>query len=92
MLHFKRCLRSLLMAASLATTLMIVGCAARVGVGYRVYDPYHRDYHVWDDRETVYYNQWAGETHRDPHREFRRLHRDERNEYWNWRHNHPDKR
>jgi hypothetical protein len=92
MLNSKRSLRSLLMVASLATPVVITGCAARVGVGYRVYDPYYRDYHVWDDHETVYYGQWAGETHREPHREFRKLNRDEQKEYWNWRHNHPDKR
>lgn len=45
--------------------MMFVGCTARVGVGYRVYDPYYRDYHIWDDRETVYYNRWAGDTHRE---------------------------
>lgn len=87
----KRHLRALLMAAFLATPLLITGCSARVGVGYRVYDPYYRDYHVWDDGEVVYYNRWAGETHRDAHRDFRKLNRNEQKEYWNWRHSHSDK-
>jgi hypothetical protein len=39
---------------------------------YRVYDPGHSDYHVWDDREGVYYNQWVAESHRE-RREFRKL-------------------
>ena len=40
--------RSILVAAAL---VIGTGCAARVGVGvgYRSYDPYHTDYHVWDD-------------------------------------------
>ena len=24
----------------------------------RVYDPYHKDYHNWDDRENVAYRRW----------------------------------
>jgi len=91
MLNSKRCLRSLLMVASLTTSVIITSCAARVGVGYRVYDPYYRDYHAWDDHETVYYNQWAGETHRDAHRDFRKLNKGEQKEYWNWRHSHSEK-
>jgi hypothetical protein len=77
MLNSKQCFRSLLMAASLVTLAMFTGCAANVGVGYRAYDPYYRDYHVWDDHETVYYNQWVGETHREPHRDFRKQFRRE---------------
>ena len=57
---------------------------------YRVYDPYYTDYHVWNDDEVGYYNRWAAETHRDPHRDFRKLNKDEQKEYWTWRHNHGD--
>jgi hypothetical protein len=64
-------------------------CAVRVSSGYRVYDPYHRDYHTWDDREIVFYNQWRTENHRDQ-REFRKLNREDQKQYWNWRHDHPD--
>ncbi|MFZ2002740.1 MAG: hypothetical protein WA239_17130 [Candidatus Sulfotelmatobacter sp.] len=35
----------------------------------RVYDPYYSDYHVWNDDEVVYYQQWAHEYHRDTHRD-----------------------
>lgn len=69
--------------------VMMIGCAARVSVGYRAYDPYRRDYHVWDDHETVYYNQWSVETHR-PHREYRKLKHNEQHDYWKWRHDHDD--
>lgn len=87
-----RPLRNIALAACLASPVMITGCAARVGVGYRVYDPTYRDYHRWDDREGGYYNRWTIETHRAPRREFRELHDDEQREYWNWRHNHGDRR
>ena len=77
--------RRLVMTTAFCMPLVITGCAARVGVGYRVYDPYRSDYHVWDDHEGVYYNRWTVETRRS-HREFRKLHPDEQREYWKWRH------
>jgi hypothetical protein len=77
-------------AAALALPVMLFGCAAHVGVGYR-YDPYYHDRHAWDDHEIVFYNQWTDETHRDRRRDFRKLKRHDQEEYWNWRHNHPDK-
>ena len=49
--------------------------------------PYHNDYHRWNHGETVYYNQWVVETHRD-NRDFRHLDKDQQREYWNWRHDH----
>jgi hypothetical protein len=56
-------------------------------VGYRAYDPGYSDYYTWDDHEGVYYNQWIVETHR-PHRDYRRLKRNDQRAYWQWRHNH----
>src|ERR1700728_229792 len=61
-----------LMTVSLLAATVLTGCAAHVGVGYRVYDPYYGDYHVWNDAEVGYYNQWTVETHR-PHRDYRKL-------------------
>lgn len=66
----------------LESTVAISGCAGTsIGVGYRVYDPYRSDYHVWDRNEGVYYNQWAAETHRDPHGDFRKLKPADQTEY-----------
>ena len=59
----KRYLVSLWMAACLTAGVIVTGCA--VGVGYRSYDPYHRDYHRWDNRETLYDRQRAVEAQRD---------------------------
>jgi hypothetical protein len=81
-------LSSLLLAAALASSL--AGFACEHHHYYRVYDPYYTDYHVWDNDEVFYYNRWSGETHRDPHREFRKLPPEEQKEYWTWRHNHGD--
>ncbi len=78
---------SILAAAILFASVMITGCAARVGVGYRYYDPGYRDYHAWGPGETVYYNQWLVETHH-PHREYQRLNHADQRRYWEWRHQH----
>jgi len=82
-------LSSLLLAAALASSLAGIGCAEHHS--YRVYDPYYTDYHTWNNDEVVYYNQWVGETHRDPHRDFRHLSKEDQKEYWTWRHNHGDR-
>ena len=80
-------LSSLLLAAALASSMVGLACEHHY---YRVYDPYYTDYHAWNGDEVVYYQRWAGETHRDPHRDFRRLPPREQKEYWTWRHNHGD--
>ncbi len=72
---------------SLFVATLLTGCAAHVGVGYRVYDPYYGDYHVWNDPEIGYYNQWVVETHL-PHRDYRKLSRKDQHAYWDWRHQH----
>ena len=63
--------KSILAVVTMASALT-VACATHVGVGYRVYDPYYSDYHVWGPDEGVYYNRWAVENHRE-NRDFRRL-------------------
>ena len=83
--HF---MRSLLLAAALASSLAGIGCAEHHS--YRVYDPYYTDYHVWNNDEVVYYHRWADENHRDRNRDFKSLRPEEQKEYWTWRHNHGD--
>ena len=75
--------------ALMAAPIFVAGCAAHATYGYRVYDSGHADYHVYDRDEEVYYNQWVVETQR-PHRDFRKLHDNDRREYWKWRHEHHD--
>jgi protein-tyrosine phosphatase len=81
-------LRSLLLAAALASALAGIACSEHHS--YRVYDPYYTDYHTWNDSEVVYYHRWAEETHRDPNRDFRKISPEQQKEYWTWRHNHGD--
>jgi hypothetical protein len=84
----KKLLCTGLTTAGLLATVMASGCAVHAGVGYRVYDPYYTDYHVWNDGEVGFYNRWTVETHRDSHRDFRKLNHDDQHEYWKWRHEH----
>ena len=77
---------SLLLAAALASSFAGLACGDHHH--YRAYDPYYTDYHVWNSNEVVYYNQWTTETHRDPHRQFKKLPPNEQKDYWTWRHNH----
>jgi hypothetical protein len=84
-----RFLSSLFLASALASVALGTACGGHRY--YRAYDPYYSDYHVWDDNEVVYYNQWATEYHRDPHRDFRKLRPEEQKEYWTWRHSHGDR-
>jgi hypothetical protein len=81
-----RLLGSWFLAAVLAFSVVSIGCAHHHY--YRVYDPYYSDYHIWNGEESGYYQQWAVEYHRDPHRDFRKLPPGEQKEYWGWRHTH----
>jgi hypothetical protein len=83
-----RFVSSLFLAAALTSSVLGTACAE--GHYHRVYDPYYSDYHVWNDNEVVYYQQWSRENHRDSGRDFRKLRPEEQKEYWTWRHSHGD--
>ena len=83
-----RFVSSIFLATALASSVLSTACAEHHY--YRAYDPYYSDYHVWNDSEVVYYQQWARENRRDEHRDFRKLKPAEQKEYWNWRHSHGD--
>ena len=83
MRNFHRTLSILAFTAALSAPALIAGC----NDGYRAYDPYYNDYHVWNDREVVYYNNWEHDTHRN-HVDYRKRKPEEQKEYWNYRHSH----
>jgi hypothetical protein len=76
-----------LLFAALLSPMLQTGCAVRVESGYRVYDPYYRDYHVWNGQEAGYYNRWVTENHRS-NQDFRKLNKSAQKQYWDWRHSH----
>jgi hypothetical protein len=55
----------------------------------RYYDHMHKDYHVWNDQENRAYRHWL-EERREAYRDFGKLKRREQEEYWTWRHGHPE--
>jgi hypothetical protein len=78
----RRYLRPLLLVLALANSAACL-------VGVRVYDEPHADYHRWNDQEERAYREYLVEQHRD-YREFAKLERRDQDDYWNWRHDHPD--
>jgi len=82
---------ALLMTATLAIPLVLPADAsagqttttARNRV--RVYDPYRRDYHRWNQREQREYRAYLAERHRAYVR-YERQRLAERRAYWRWRH------
>ncbi|MGA8142325.1 MAG: hypothetical protein WB987_00360 [Candidatus Acidiferrales bacterium] len=55
----------------------------------RVYDPGHKDYHNWDEREDRACRHYLEERHEE-YRAYKKLKRKQQREYWEWRHSHPD--
>jgi hypothetical protein len=86
-----RYIGSLLLAAAFTAPVAIMAAPAPNddGVQVRVYDSHHKDYHNWDDRENKSWGVYLNDNHRRPH-EYSKSNRKEQNNYWNWRHSHPD--
>jgi hypothetical protein len=79
---------SILLSATLAAPVVVL--AAPTPQDDRgVYDREHKDYHKWDDHENQAWHRYLAENHRKEH-EFAKANRKEQEEYWAWRHNHPD--
>jgi hypothetical protein len=80
---------SLFLTAAFVTPVAMIAAPApqRAGVQVRVYDSGHKDYHNWDDNENHAWGLYLSENNRKPH-EFRKARKNEKSEYWNWRHDH----
>ena len=53
------------------------------------YDSKHRDWHQWNDGEDQAYRHYTDEHHQN-NRDFSQASEREQQQYWNWRHKHPD--
>ena len=84
-----RYISSLLLAAALAAPMAIMAAPEPQAVQVRVYDRNHKDYHNWDDRENHAWGLYLSDNHRPSH-EYAKSNKKEQNNYWNWRHSHPD--
>jgi hypothetical protein len=57
----------------------------------RYYDKQHKDYHQWNDNESKSYGVFLNENHIQVH-VFKKAKPAEQQQYWNWRHDHPDEK
>jgi hypothetical protein len=55
----------------------------------RYYDRSGKDYHQWNGQEDKAFRVYLGEQHRD-YRDFHRENRGQQQQYFTWRHSHPD--
>jgi uncharacterized protein YxeA len=55
----------------------------------RYYDKAHKDYHQWNDSEESSYAKFREERHIPDH-PFAKARPTEQQQYWSWRHDHPD--
>jgi hypothetical protein len=84
--------RFLILGAFLACATLTAPVALRADDHHdkRYYDRDGRDYHTWNDQEDRAYRIYLAEQHRE-YREFRRVKTVQQNEYFRWRHEHPDR-
>ena len=79
--------------ALLLSAALLAPVAARAGddvhKDQRYYDRSSKDWHEWNEREDQAYRRYLQEHHRE-YREFHRASRRDQDDYWKWRHQHPD--
>src|SRR6266705_2420206 len=63
---------------------------ANANITVRVYDPYRRDYHAWDNREQRTYRAYLAQRHRS-YLAYQRQRLAQRRAYWQWRHEHEER-
>ena len=80
---------TLFLAAAFASPAPMLAAPTPQDVQVRVYDEHHKDYHNWDEREDRAWHRYLKEKHRKYH-EFNKAEKREQEEYWDWRHDHPD--
>jgi type III secretory pathway component EscR len=80
-----------LSALVLGTTMMAGPVLAQDGDRHekRYYDRSGKDYHTWNNNEDRAYRAYLQEQQRE-YRDFHRERRPQQQQYFNWRHQHPD--
>jgi hypothetical protein len=87
----QRYLASFILAGAMFAPVAAVAApiAQDAAVQVRVYDEKHKDYHVWDDHENAAWVRFQQEKHWKEH-EWAKATKREQQQYWEWRHSHPD--
>jgi hypothetical protein len=85
-----RFIASLFLAGALVAPVSVIAAPSpQASLQIRVFDRNHRDYHNWDDREDRAYRGYLVENHQT-YRVYGKQSRRSQNNYWKWRHDHPD--
>ena len=91
-------LKAALCSAACIATLLPVFAQDRKGdndraqqhrSSYAYYDSKHRDWHPWNHEEEESYQRYAKEHHSE-NSDFAGLSERQQQQYWKWRHKHPD--
>jgi hypothetical protein len=82
------CVAALLLATGLLAAPLVM---ADDHDTHRYYDKNHKDYHQWNDNEEHSYGLFLNENHIQVHA-FRKAKPAEQQQYWQWRHEHPDEK
>jgi len=83
--------RFLILSALVLSTTLIGPVVAQAGAPQekRYYDRNGKDYHTWNSNEDRAYRSYLTEQHQD-YREFNKVNRSQQQQYFTWRHQHPD--
>lgn len=81
--------RFLILSSFVLGTALVAQVAMADDHDRRYYDRNERDYHTYNSQEDRAYRAYLAEQHRE-YREFRRTNRNEQDQYFRWRHTHPD--
>jgi hypothetical protein len=82
-------LAGLFLAAALVAPLATKTSATPQVVSVKIYDSNHKDYHNWDENETHVYEGYRHD-HSGFNVTFSKNSHSRQNDYWKWRHEHPD--
>jgi hypothetical protein len=88
----KRFFGSLILTVALIAPVSVIAAPnpQSASLQVRVYDRNHKDYHNWDDNENQAWGRFEVENKTKPH-QYSKSSRKEQSQYWNWRHDNPDK-
>jgi len=83
--------RFLMLSALVLSTTLIgpVIAQSRAPQEKRYYDKSGKDYHTWNDNEDHAYRAYLTEQHQQ-YREFNKANKNQQQQYFAWRHQHPD--
>ena len=83
--------RFLILSALVLSTTLIgpVIAQSRAPQEKRYYDKNGKDYHTWNSNEDNAYRSYLTEQHRN-YQEFNKVNRSQQQQYFAWRHQHPD--